>query len=84
MQAQHVGEREPGVDDVQHDDDVAAGDVEVEILHDPHPRPAVPVGGKGEEVELAAARQLPDEVGEKADAPFQQCDEHDAVGIVAA
>ena len=45
--------------------------------------PAVAVGRQGEEVELAGPRQLPDEIGEKADAPFQEGHEHDAVGIVA-
>ena len=37
----------------KHDDDVATGHLEVKVLHDPHPRAAVPVGRKGEEVELA-------------------------------
>ena len=77
-------QREAGVDDVQDDDHVAAGHLEVEVLDDADPRASVAVGGQGQEVELAGHGQLADEVGEKADAALQEGDEHDALRVVPA
>ena len=66
-----VGAGEAGVDDVLHQDHVAAVHVVVEVLHDPHPARALGVGGDAQEVDLAGDRHLACQVGEEGRLPFR-------------
>src|SRR3954452_6465891 len=76
---EQVGERESGVDDVLHDEDVPPPDVAVEVLEDPDD-----AGGtgrasvRGDRHELHPQRQehRPEEVGEEDRAALQDGDQH--------
>ena len=61
---------ETGVDDVLDQHDVAAGDVDVEVLDDADPAGARRVAGDGEEVDLRDDRELADQVGEEGTLPL--------------
>ena len=61
--------RQPGVDDVLDDQDVAAGDLGVEVLEQPDPRvaarPRPAVAGELDEVEAVRDREGAREVGDE-------------------
>jgi hypothetical protein len=81
-----VVEREPGVDHVLDDEDVAVADVEVEVFEDAdlvvtaHPRAAV--AGKLDEVEAVHDRKRAREVGEEDEARLQRADEQRLEALV--
>ena len=70
--AEQVGEREPGVDDVLDEHDVAAGDVDVEVLDEPHPA-AVRARTRRRRGSRPSGHvvSVPDEVGEEGHAALQ-------------
>ena len=74
---QQVRERQPGVDDVLDEHDVAAGDVDVEILEDPHPTRVGRVPRDRDEVDLDVdVGDRAREVGEEDQRALQHADEH--------
>jgi hypothetical protein len=85
-----VVERQTGVDDVLDDDDVAAGDLRVEVLEQPDAGVAALVGAgcvarELEEVEPVWNAERAREVGEEDEARFQRRDEQRlAADVVAA
>jgi hypothetical protein len=79
-----VGERETGVDEVLHDDDVATFDVDVEVLEDPDAARVGCVSRDGEEVDDDVdVGDGAHQIGEEDQRPLQHADEHDAVGMIA-
>src|SRR5215211_1320325 len=78
--AHQVREREPRVDDVLHDEDVAVLERDVEVLEDaddPRRVARSPVAGDGHEVDLAGDRQLAHEVGHEEDRALEDADEQE-------
>ena len=55
-------------------------DVELEVLHDPHPAGVGGVARQGHEVDHRVDRELADEVGQEGDAALEHADQHHAVG----
>ena len=78
------GERQPRVDDVRDEDDVASLDRQVEILEQPDAAaPAVGVARELDQVDRVQDRQRPREVGEEDGTRLQRRDEHRlAAGVV--
>ena len=84
--ALEVVEGEPAVDDVLDDEDVAVGQVDVEVLHDAH-HPRRPggaaVGGDRHEVDLDRQRDGPGQVAHEHEGALQHPDEQRrSVGVV--
>ena len=82
-----VGERQAGVDDVLDDDDVAAVEGEVEVLDHLHfagRGRALGVARDGHEVERDVAGDVPGEVGEEDERPFEDRDDVQVVRVVRA
>jgi hypothetical protein len=84
-----VPQREPCIDDVLDDQDVAAGELDVQVLQEANAgvtaRAAVAaVAGELDEVEVVEDRQRPREVRDEDEARFQRADEERLrLGIVA-
>jgi hypothetical protein len=75
-----VVERQPRVDHVLDDQDVAARDLAVEVLQEPDAGVAAGVGagrvaGELDEVEGMVDRQSPGKVGDEDDAGLERCDQ---------
>ena len=81
-----VVERQPGVDDVLDEQDVAILDAQVEILQQPdarfRPRLLTRVAREGDEVELVRDRYRAAEVGDEDDARLQRGDEDRDAALV--
>jgi hypothetical protein len=82
-----VVERQPGIHDVLDDEDVAAGDLGVEVLEEADPRVAARVGvgavrGELDEVQPVRDPERPGEVGDEDDARLQRCDEQRLAAVV--
>ena len=81
-----VVEREPRVDDVLDDQDVAAGQVDVEVLDDPHHTAGLggrPVGGDRHEVDLDGQLDGPHQVRHEVDRTLQHADQQRRIrGVV--
>jgi len=78
---------EARVDDVLDDQDVAVGELLVEVLQEPDPRVAARVGvgavaGELDEVERVGDRDRPGEVGDEDDARLERRDEQRLAGFV--
>jgi hypothetical protein len=87
--AAEVVERQPGVDDVFHDDDVAAGDLVVEILQQPDPRMPAGVAARGVARQLDEVDPMDDvdrarEIGQEDDAGLQRRDEQRLTPLVVS
>src|SRR5262249_25947473 len=63
--AQHIGDREPGVNDVLDQHDISPADVHLKVLDDSDPSRALLVGGDGEEVDLDRNAHGSDQIGKK-------------------
>ena len=86
-QAQRLAEvvhRQPGVDDVDGDEHVAAADVAVEVLDEPDAALAAVVRLQLDEVELVRQRQRAREVDGEDEAAAQRHDEHEVALLVVA
>ena len=81
-----VREREAGVDDVLDDQHVAIGEIEVEVLHDPHDTARArrrPVRRHGHEVELDRKVDRAGEIGHEHERALEDADEQRRVrGVV--
>jgi hypothetical protein len=82
-----VVERQPGVDDVLDDQDVAARDLAVQVLEQTNAGVSALVGAGGiagelEEVEAVGDPQRTREVGDEDDARLQRCDEQRLTPVV--
>jgi hypothetical protein len=82
-----VVERQPGVDDVLDDEDVAARDLAVQVLEQTNAGVPALVGAGGvagelEEVEAVGDPQRTREVGDEDDARLQRCDEQRLTPVV--
>ncbi len=81
-----VRERQPGVDDVLDDDDVAAVERGVEVLQHPHfarCRGSLGVAGHGHEVQRHVAGHVADEVRQEHKGTFEHGDHMQIAGEVA-
>ncbi len=77
--AEQVLERQPGVDDVLDDQDVAPLDRRVEVLEDPHDPGGLgrrAVGGHGHEVDLDGDLERPHQVREEEHGALEDANEH--------
>src|SRR5215217_2440972 len=82
-----VLQRQPGVHDVLHDQDVAALERGVEVLEDPHDAGGVrrgAVGGDGHEVDLARDLDLAHQVAEEEDGALEDADQEQVLVRVVA
>src|SRR5262249_43388259 len=80
---QQVREGEPGVHQVLDQDDVPTFDVDVEVLEDPDASRVGGVAGDRQEVDgHLDVRDGAGQVGEEHERPFQDADQHDAVGMI--
>ena len=81
-----VVQRQAGVDDVLDEQDVPAGDPEVEVLQEPDPRLAArlvrAVRGELDEVDGVGDRDRPRQVGEEDEARLQRGDENRVTAVV--
>src|ERR1019366_480191 len=81
-----VGQGETAVEDVFDDEDVATGQVDVEVFQDPYDAARLrrgSIGGDGHEVELERQLNAAGEVGEEDERPFEHADQkRRATGIV--
>ena len=82
-----VREREPGVDEILDEDDVAPFDLDREVLEDAHPPGVGRVARDRQEVDdngNALVRARAREIRQEEQRALQHADEHDAVGVVGA
>jgi hypothetical protein len=82
-----VVERQACVDDVLHDDDVAAGDLAIQVLQQPDPGVAALVGAGGiarqlEEVEAVRDPERAREIGDEDEARLEWRDEQRLPAVV--
>src|SRR5699024_6505598 len=80
------GQGQAGVDDVLHDQDVAALDVAVQVLQDADDAGGaggVAVGADGHELQLVRDLQLAGEVGDEEDGTLEHADEDEVLRDVA-
>ena len=80
---EEVRDREAGVDEILDEDDVAAAQIEVDVVEDADPPGVGRVAGDGDEVDgHLDRRQRARQVGEEDQRALQHAHEHDAVGMV--
>ena len=88
--AQHVlqtPQRRPAVDDILDDDDALALDRRIQIVQEPdlaRGRGTLRVARRGDEVEREIAGDMPDQVREKDEGPFENRHQMKFVRVVAA
>src|SRR5579872_7042442 len=82
---QQISEREPGVQNIFHHDDVEPFDAGVQILVEPHLAgrlAAVPVAGDGHEIHGNFHANLAHQIGKKNGRALQDSDQMDALALV--
>src|SRR5205085_1713520 len=83
--APEVGEGEARVDDVLDEQDVPAGQVDVQVLHDPHDARGaggVAVGGHGHEVDLEGQGDGPGQVAHEHGRALEHADQEGRPALV--